>query len=238
MPSTSAESALLDAARDGRLADLDALLSADPGLAARSRDANGDTAVLVAAFRGHRAAAERAAAALGSAGLTPWDAALVGDVGALAAHLDRDPALAHARHADGWPLLHLAGFYGHPAVVDLLVARGADVHARSGNHVDNTALHAALAMSGHAGVVDRLLAHGASAHTAGGGGYTPLHLAASRGAVAHVDTLLAQGADPAARTIDGQTAADVARARGHTAAAARLDAIMADASLADAAGGA
>jgi ankyrin repeat protein len=214
----------LDAAREGRLADLDALLSADPALAARARDAAGDTAVLVAAFRGHRAAAERAARALGSAGLTPWDAALVGDAAALAAHLDRDPALAAARHAEGWPLLHLAGFYGHPDVVDLLVARGASVDARSENRMANTALHAALATSGHAGVVDRLLAHGADPGAAGGGGYTPLHLAASRGDLRSVELLLARGADPAVRTDDGQTAADVARARGHEAAAVALDA--------------
>ena len=50
----------------------------------------------------------------------------MGDAAALAAHLDRDPALARARRADGWPLLHLAGFYGHPAVVDLLAREDAD----------------------------------------------------------------------------------------------------------------
>jgi ankyrin repeat protein len=218
------EAALLDAAREGRLADADALLAADPALAGRARDAAGDSAVLVAAFRGHRAVAERVAQASGGAGLTPWDAALVGDAAALAAHLDRDPGLAHARHPDGWPLLHLAGFYGHPAVVDLLVARGASVHARSANRMDNTALHAAVAMSGHAGVVDRLLAHGAAVDAAGAGGYTPLHLAASRGDLPSIDRLLARGADPRAHTDEGQTPADVARARGHAAAAERLDA--------------
>jgi ankyrin repeat protein len=178
--------------------------------------------VVVAAFQGHRAVAERVARAIGPDRLDPWEAALVGEAGALARHLAADPSLAAARRADGWPLLHLAGFYGHRDVVDLLVARGADVHARSANAVDNTALHAVLAMSGDAGVAERLLAAGADPNAAGGGGYTPLHIAASRGDVQGVALLRAHGADASARTADGRTAAAIAAERGHPDLAASL----------------
>jgi hypothetical protein len=216
------DAALLDAARAGRLAEVDALLASDPDAAARARDGAGDRALVVAAFRGHRAVAARIAGALGPSRLDAWEAALVGAADALAAHLDADPALAAARRHDGWPLLHLAGFYGHPAVVDVLVARGADVHARSANAVDNTALHAVLAMSGDRRVAERLLAAGADVNARGGGGYAPLHLAASRGDAAAVELLLERGADPAALADGGRTAAAVARERGHLAVAERL----------------
>lgn len=220
-PAPSPEAALLAAARDGRLAEVDALLSADPALAGRARDDAGDTAVVVAAFRGHRAVAERVGRALGGeAGV--WEAALLGDVDALARRLDADPALANARRHDGWPLLHLAGFYGHPEVAALLLARGADVQARSHNATANSALHAALAISGDARVVARLLAGGADVNARGGGGYTPLHLAASRGDGAAVTALLARGADVNARTDDGRTAVDIALSRGHPAVAEQL----------------
>jgi ankyrin repeat protein len=215
--------ALLDAARAGRLEEIDALLDARPDLARSARDEAGDSAVVVAAFNGHRAAAERVARAIGPAGLDAWEAALMGEVATLAARLDADPSLVAARRHDGWPLLHLAGFYGHPAVVDLLVARGAALDARSTNRMQNTALHAALALSGDVGVVRRLVEAGVDVRTRGGGGYTPLHLAASRGNADAVALLVARGADPAARTDDGQTAADVARGRGHDAVAGQLD---------------
>jgi hypothetical protein len=107
-PSPSpAGAALLAAAAVGRLTDVETILAGDPD-AALARDDAGDRAVVVAAFHGHRAVAERVARALGPSRLDPWEAALVGDAGALAARLDADPSLVHARRHDGWPLLHLA----------------------------------------------------------------------------------------------------------------------------------
>jgi ankyrin repeat protein len=54
-----------------------------------------------------------------------FGAARAGDVAALAARLDADPTMLHAR-ADpyGASLLHIAAAEGRAAVVDLLLARG------------------------------------------------------------------------------------------------------------------
>ena len=216
--------ALLDAARTGDGACVDALLRDDPALAVHARDGVGDRAPIVAAFHGHRALAGRLGAAIAAAGgaLDAWEATLVGDAARLAGCLAADPALPRARRADGWTLLHLAGFAGRAALVDLLCDAGADPDARAANAMANTALHAALALGADQPTVERLVARGADVRAAAGGGWTPLHLAASRGDLPAIALLLARGADPAARADDGQPPAAVAAARGHPQAAARL----------------
>jgi ankyrin repeat protein len=216
------ERALLDAAGAGDLAAVRAALDADPALA-RARDAAGDSPLVVAAFRGHRAVASHVAEVVRAGeGLDAWEAALMGDLPRLRTLVDADPSLVRARRHDGWPLLHLAGFYGHPEVAAFLLDRGAEIGAISANHIANTALHATLAISGHMPLVELLVARGSDVNVVGDGGYTPLHIAASRGNMPAVELLLAHGADPGARTDDGQTAADIAAARGHDATAARL----------------
>ena len=56
----------------------------------------------------------------------------------------------------------------------------------------------------------------------GGGGYTPLHIAAFEGDAALINTLLAHGAAADARADDGKTALAIAEERGHAQAARRL----------------
>lgn len=215
----TAHAALLDAARAGDVAALRALLAAHPAAAATARDAAGDSAFVVAAYRGHADAARLLAA---HAPLDLFEATIAGDVARLTMLLDADPAGVHAVRHDGWPVLHFAGFWGMPAAAALLLDRGADVGAVSRNATANTALHATLAISGHLPTVELLLARGADANAVGGAGWRPLHLAASRGARAAVERLLAAGADPTARADDGRDAAAIARERGHAAVAERL----------------
>ena len=93
-------------------------------------------------------------------------------------------------HADDDEALRAASRYGHAAVVEVLLAHGADVHAR-----DDAALRGA-SDNGHLAVVKALLAHGADvqAHN------DEALLAASRnGHDAVVEVLLAHGADVHAR---------------------------------------
>lgn len=210
--------AVLDAARAGDVARLRTLLAAHP-IAAAARDAAGDSAFILAAYRGHREAAGLLAA---RAPLDVFEAAIVGDVPRLAALLDADASLVRAVRHDGWPALHFTGFWGRPDAAALLLDRGADVHAVSANSTANTALHATLAISGDVPTAALLIARGADANAHGGGGWRPLHLAASRGNRDAIELLLAHGADPAARADDGRTAAEIAAERGHAAASARL----------------
>jgi ankyrin repeat protein len=93
-------------------------------------------------------------------------------------------------------------------MVELLVARGADI--RAVNRTGSTALHRAIAFPDgyptdkpmtreHLDVVAYLLDHGANVHARGFLGDSPLHLAASNGYIDAVKLLLDRGADPNAR---------------------------------------
>jgi ankyrin repeat protein len=66
-----------------------------------------------------------------------------GDIEAVRALLDRDPALIRSRDKDGYTMLHLAAKAGHLQLVELLVARGTPVDIRSHDGSNLTALHLA-----------------------------------------------------------------------------------------------
>jgi ankyrin repeat protein len=57
-----------------------------------------------------------------------------GDAEATRAMLAAEPDLARARDETGATALHVAAFHGHRAIVDLLLAAGADVNARDDTH--------------------------------------------------------------------------------------------------------
>jgi ankyrin repeat protein len=99
-------------------------------------------------------------------------------------------------------------------VVALLVARGADIRARS--KVGDTALMDAAAR-GDLAAARLLIARGSDVNAVDHRGYTPLLLAAQydRDAVELVGLLLAQGADVSARA-EGETALSLAARRGET----------------------
>ena len=109
-----------------------------------------------------------------------------------------------------------------PAVA-LLLALGADPRARSRNALANTPLHAGLAGRAGLEIADALLAAGAEVNAAAGGGFTPLHLAASRGELTLVTRLLLRGAETSARTAEGRTPVDLARTGGHETTARFLE---------------
>jgi ankyrin repeat protein len=80
------------------------------------------------------------------------------DVTAVRALIEASPAASRAEQ-DQWTALHEAAKRGHAEIVELLVAHGADVHAREPG--DNTTpLHWAAA-GGHVEIVRRLLDAGA-----------------------------------------------------------------------------
>jgi ankyrin repeat protein len=144
-------------------------------------------------------------------------AAAAGDVVRLISSLDVPAGLLNAHSPEGWTALHLAAHHGHRRLVEALLARGADLHARSRNAMENTPLHAAAA-GRHAEIADLLLAHGADVRAAAAG-WTPLHLAAGNGSAELAEVLLAAGADLEARAPDGRTPLAIAVERRHRAVA-------------------
>ena len=218
-PSGAPRDALVDAIRAGDVVRAAALLDRHPGLA---RAVEGETSpALLACY--HRQPAVLGLLRARGAVLDVFEAAAAGDVTRLAALLARASGLVAAHARDGWTPLHLAAHFGHGPAVALLLSGGADPRARSQNALDNTPLHAALAGIADVDLAERLLVAGAEVDSRDAAGFTPLHLAAGRGALPLVTRLLLRGADPSARTAEGRAASELARARGHEPAARFLE---------------
>ena len=96
--------------------------------------------------------------------------------------------------------------WGNKAMVEFLIARGADINATDGT--GGTALHSA-AEKGYLSVAETLIQHGANLEWRNARinqGQTPLHRAAIYGRTAVVALLVAKGADLNARDASGVTA--------------------------------
>ena len=109
-------------------------------------------------------------------------------------------------NSDDTPLHLAAGWNENPAVVEVLLAAGADVRAQ--NYIGETPLHKAVYVNRNpavVAVVEILLAAGADLGAQMIIGNTPLHLAAEYGRLAIVEVLLAAGADVGAREMGGAT---------------------------------
>jgi ankyrin repeat protein len=128
--------------------------------------------------------------------------------------LNTDRTLLNAYSPDGWTPLHLSAFFGHKDLAELLLERGAKVHAASLNAMRNTPLHAAVARS-QAEVAALLIARGADVNAKQHGGWTPLHAAAANGREDLARMLLAHGAEPFAKAENSQTPLDMALTKGH-----------------------
>lgn len=150
------------------------------------------------------------------------EAAALGALDTCLAHLDAG-ANIDAPSPDGWPPLHLAAFFGHADVVDVLVRRGASVSVMAASAQGNSALHAALAGRADEATVIVLLDAGADVNAPDAHQVRPIHLAASRGDIAALERLVAFGARLDATLADGMRAADIARQRGHDAATTWLE---------------
>jgi glyoxylase-like metal-dependent hydrolase (beta-lactamase superfamily II) len=133
-----------------------------------------------------------------------------GDVAALAAALDRDPTLVNRRDAQGVQPIFWAAVYGQPAMVELLLARGADPRSAS---PFGTVLHGAVA-GGYPDIIKLLAAKGADVNAGGDRGVPPLIAAAGRGRLTVIQALLDAGASPGAKDSMGNTALLIAASSG------------------------
>jgi uncharacterized protein len=201
----------LDAIRGGDATRAASMLEADPSLAA-ARDANGVSAILWAAYSGHRELAQAIGARRDDLDL--FEATAIGAADRVKALLAGDPGLVRSYSPDGWTPLHLASFFGYPEVVQLLLGAGAPLEARSRNTLANTALNAAAAAN-RIEVARLLLERGADPNSRQHNAISPLHSAAFNGNLDMVKLLLEHHADPGAITEENRTAAGMAEEKGH-----------------------
>lgn len=212
-------SAFFEAIKKGDRAGVERELRSDGSLA--GAEEGGTSAVLLATYYGKHDIAALLAERKGD--LTVFEAAAVGDLAQVHAHVEREPSLVSAYASDGFFPLGLAAFFRRAEVVDYLIAKGADVRAVSRNPLQVTALHSAVADGGHADIAKALVAAGADVNAKQRHGWTPLHGAADSGSVELVELLLARGADPDATHQEGKTALDIAREKGHADVVAVLE---------------
>jgi ankyrin repeat protein len=215
---TSSSAAFIDAIKAGEFERVKAMVSADPTLIdARSR--TGESAILTAVYHRQKEIVNLLVAR--GAPLTLFEACAAGEIERVERLLAEDASRLNSYSAVGWTPLHLAAFFGHAKIVELLLAQDADVAARSRNPNGNTPLHAALAGNFKL-VVGLLIGGGADVNATDAAGWRPLHLAAANNNMDAIKALIAQGADVSAGNGEGLTPLSMAQEKNHREAAALL----------------
>lgn len=201
---------VISLAKHGDLLGLTQALLADPALA-RACDAKGVSALMWAVYYGHPETAKLLAEAKGTVDL--FEAAALGDLEAVQGLVSPDSVKQES--PDGFTALGLAAYFGHIAVVNLLIEAGSELNRASNNPIGAAPLHSALA-NGHISVAKRLVEAGASPNVIAAGGWTVLHYCADLGDVDLTAFMIAHGATHGPRTEDGHTAFEHALEVNHT----------------------
>ena len=218
MAEAAAAAAFIDAIKAGEFERVKAMVSADPTLI-DARGRTGESAILTAVYHRQKEIVNLLVAR--GVTLSLFEACAAGEVERVERLVEADRGSIDTFSSDGWTPLHLASFFGHTKIVEMLLAQGADVNARSRNHNGNTPLHAALAAN-HKMVAGLLIGQGADVNAADAAGWRPLHLAAANNNVDVVKSLIAQGGDVTAANGEGQTPLSLAQEKNHREAAALL----------------
>lgn len=217
---TTPAEAFLNAARQGDLGRLSALLEGDGSLL-NTRNEMGQGAVLLAKYHRQQPAVEWLLARQPQ--LTLHEECAIGRVEAVKQMIGLcGSKMIDAHSQDGFTPLSLACFFGHLDVAEYLVDQGANVNLAATNPMRVAPLHAAAAARSFQ-IVQMLVKAGADVNQAQQQGWRPLHAAAQNGDAKTVKLLLDAGADRAARADNNQTASDLAMLKGHAEVVALLE---------------
>lgn len=209
--------AFIDAIKAGEFDRVKSMVTADPALV-EARSGKGESAILTAVYHGQKDIVNLLVAR--GADLTIFEASAAGEVERIERLLDRgEPVNGFSN--DGWTPLHLAAFFGHAKILEMLLGHDADVAAISRNSNGNTPLHAALA-GNRKFVAGLLIGHGADVNAVDAAGWSPLHIAAANNNLDALKTLIAHGADVHAANSDGQTPLALAQEKNLREAAVLL----------------
>jgi len=184
------------------------LIAGNPQVA-RSRNANGVSALMQAVYENKPEVVDSLRCAVGELDL--YEAAALGDVVRLHALLEPDATQVNSRSSDGFTPLHLACFFRHLEATQILLAAGADPNAVAANRI--AVIHSAAA-SRDTAIVKLVLAGGADPNARQHGGYTALQSAAMHDHLEMAKVLVKAGGDASIRNDEGLTAADIAAKAG------------------------
>src|ERR1700741_4382599 len=116
---TSSSAAFIDAIKAGEFERVKAMVSGDPTLIdARSR--TGDSAILTAVYHRQKEIVNLLVAR--GAPLTIFEACAAGEIERVERLLHDSASGAQTYSSDGWTPLHLAAFFGHAKIAELLIA--------------------------------------------------------------------------------------------------------------------
>jgi ankyrin repeat protein len=206
--------AFFTAIKNGDLAEVEKMLRENPALT-EGRTDDGVSPIMLAMYYGEPEIA-RYISSLGTP-VNIFEAAATGNIDQVAELIHGDATQVNAYAADGFQPLGLAAFFGHLAVVELLLIQGAEVNSASKNDLCVMPLHSAAA-SQHLEIAQALLEQGADPNTRQAGDFTPIHSAAQNGQLEMIHLLLEYGADLNAKSAKGQTPLMIALEKGHSEA--------------------
>ena len=180
---------LVDAIQAGDLAGVKELLARDPHVA-NERTPEGVSCVAIAVYHGKRDIARLLAD--GRTDLDLYEACTVGSVEQARALIEKNPAQVNSTSPDGFPPVALAAYFGHPEIVELLIASGADVNAQATNAMKVAAIHAAVSAR-DVRCVEILLRSGADPNLQQQQGFTPMQAAVANGDQEIIQLLTSHG---------------------------------------------
>ena len=186
-------------------------LENDPSLAA-ARSNDGLSAILFTLYIGKPELAEILLAF--EPELDIFDLSALGGAAQISHILATNDKAVHEYSGDGFSALHLACYFGHADVAQLLLENGAEIDKTAMNGSDLRPLQSAVA-SCHLDVVKVLLKFDPDINIKMLGGFTPLMSATALGDEEMIELLISHGADQSLKANDGRMAADFAKLSGN-----------------------